>query len=61
MAHSADRRRLSRKRTVATELGVEAMSLYHHVANKDALLNALADWVFALIELPDPRQIGARR
>ena len=34
-------------RNVARELGVEAMSLYHHVANKDALLDALADWAFA--------------
>lgn len=40
-------------RNVGKELGVEAMSLYHHVANKDALLDALADWVFAQIELPD--------
>lgn len=40
-------------RTVARELGVEAMSLYHHVANKDALLDALADWVFDRIPLPD--------
>lgn len=40
-------------RTVARELGVEAMSLYHHVANKDALLDALADWVFAQIEPPE--------
>lgn len=39
-------------RTVARELGVEAMSLYHHVANKDALLDALADWVFAQMPLP---------
>lgn len=40
-------------RTVARELGVEAMSLYHHVANKEALLDALADWVFDRIPLPD--------
>lgn len=40
-------------RNVGKELGVEAMSLYHHVANKDALLDALADWVFAQIELPE--------
>lgn len=39
-------------RTVARELGVEAMSLYHHVANKDALLDALADWVF--VRIPPP-------
>jgi AcrR family transcriptional regulator len=39
-------------RNVGRELGVEAMSLYHHVAGKDALLDALTDWVFARIELP---------
>ncbi|MGA8048377.1 MAG: TetR/AcrR family transcriptional regulator [Dermatophilaceae bacterium] len=39
-------------RNVAAELGVEAMSLYHHVANKESLLDALADWVFTRIELP---------
>ncbi|WP_297602228.1 TetR/AcrR family transcriptional regulator C-terminal domain-containing protein [Microcella sp.] len=32
-------------RRVATELGVEAMSLYHHVANKDALLDGLVERV----------------
>lgn len=41
-------------RRVGRELGVEAMSLYHHVANKEALLDALGDWVFAQIELPMP-------
>lgn len=39
-------------RSVGRELGVEAMSLYHHVANKDALLDGLTDWIFARIELP---------
>jgi AcrR family transcriptional regulator len=39
-------------RSVGRELGVEAMSLYHHVASKDALLDALADWVFARIHTP---------
>ncbi len=33
-------------RRVAEELGVEAMSLYHHTANKEALLDGLADRVF---------------
>ncbi len=28
-------------RRVAQELGVEAMSLYHHVPNKDAILDTL--------------------
>lgn len=39
-------------RNVGKELGVEAMSLYHHVANKEALLDSMADWVFAQITLP---------
>ena len=39
-------------RSVGRELGVEAMSLYHHVASKDALLDGLADWVFAQITTP---------
>ena len=37
-------------RSVGRELGVEAMSLYHHVAGKEALLDGLADWVFARID-----------
>ncbi|GII04864.1 TetR/AcrR family transcriptional regulator [Planobispora takensis] len=40
-------------RRVAQELGVEAMSLYHHVPNKDAILDGVVDVVFAAIELPD--------
>lgn len=40
-------------RSVAKELGVEAMSLYHHVPSKDALLDDLVNWVFERIELPD--------
>jgi AcrR family transcriptional regulator len=39
-------------RRLAQELGVEAMSLYHHVANKDAILDGIIDLVFAEIELP---------
>ncbi|MEV4395715.1 TetR/AcrR family transcriptional regulator [Nonomuraea sp. NPDC049607] len=39
-------------RRVAQELGVEAMSLYHHVPNKDAILDGVVDTVFAAIELP---------
>ena len=42
-------------RHVGKELGVEAMSLYHHISGKDALLDGMSDWVFGLIELPDPR------
>ena len=51
-------------RNVGKRLGAEAMSLYHHIANKDALLDALADWVFGQIELPittDSWQEGMRR
>lgn len=40
-------------RSVGKELGVEAMSLYHHVAGKEALLDALADVVLGRVELPD--------
>lgn len=43
-------------RSVARELGVEAMSLYHHVAGKDALLDALAEHAYARIALPDPEE-----
>ena len=43
-------------RTVGRELGVEAMSLYHHVASKDDLLDELADWIFTRIALPTPDQ-----
>ena len=43
-------------RSVGKELGVEAMSLYHHVAGKEDLLDRLADWVFTGIELPSPDQ-----
>ncbi|CUR55201.1 Transcriptional regulator, TetR family [metagenome] len=39
-------------RKLAAELGVEAMSLYHHVANKDDILDAMVDFVFSEIELP---------
>jgi AcrR family transcriptional regulator len=53
----ADRRGLAgvTMRSVGAELGVEAMSLYHHLPNKDALLDQLADWVFAQIPTPDPQ------
>ena len=39
-------------RRLANELGVEAMSLYNHVANKDDLLDGMVDLVFAEIESP---------
>jgi AcrR family transcriptional regulator len=39
-------------RSIAAELGVEAMSLYHHVRGKEALLDAMVDVVFG--EFHDP-------
>jgi AcrR family transcriptional regulator len=39
-------------RRLAQELGIEAMSLYHHVANKDDILDGMVDVVFGEIELP---------
>jgi AcrR family transcriptional regulator len=42
-------------RRLAKELGVEAMSLYNHVANKDDLLDGMVDLVFAEIEPPSTR------
>lgn len=41
-------------RKLAAELGVEAMSLYRHVANKDDLLVGLADLVWAEIATAAP-------
>jgi AcrR family transcriptional regulator len=58
-------------RRLGRELGVEAMSLYKHVANKDAILDGLVELVVAEIEVPGPasdwktamrrRAISARR
>ena len=39
-------------RKLADELGVGAMSLYHHVPNKDRLLDGMVDVVFGEIEPP---------
>jgi AcrR family transcriptional regulator len=39
-------------RKLGKELGVEAMSLYHHVANKDDLLDGIVDVVISEIEVP---------
>ena len=41
-------------RRLAGPLGVEAMSLYHHVRNKRDLLSGMHDAVYAEIELPSP-------
>ena len=39
-------------RKLGEAVGVEAMSLYNHVANKEELLDGMVDLVFAEIELP---------
>lgn len=53
-------------RKLGAQLGVEAMSLYNHVANKDDIYDGMIDHVFSKIPLPDPeadwkiqiRQVG---
>ncbi len=40
-------------RAVGRAVGVEAMSLYRHVQDKEDLLSGIVDLVFAAIELPD--------
>jgi len=39
-------------RKLGQELGVEAMSLYNHVANKDDILDGMVDLVFGEIDIP---------
>lgn len=39
-------------RRLAQELGIEAMSLYHHIANKEDILDGMIDHVFGEIDLP---------
>jgi AcrR family transcriptional regulator len=46
-------------RAVAARLGVEAMSLYKHVRNKEALLDGLVERVMAEMTLP-PTHLGWR-
>jgi AcrR family transcriptional regulator len=41
-------------RKLAQALDVEAMSLYHHVSNKDDILGGMVDLVFTEIDLPSP-------
>lgn len=41
-------------RRLGEDLGVEAMSLYNHVANKDDLLFGMIDRVYGEIDLPSP-------
>jgi AcrR family transcriptional regulator len=40
---------------IGRRLGVEAMSLYRHVRNKDDILDGIVDLVFAEVELPADR------
>lgn len=39
-------------RKLGQELGVEAMALYYHFANKDEVINGMVDLVFSEIDLP---------
>jgi AcrR family transcriptional regulator len=39
-------------RKLGQELGVEAMAVYYHLANKDQVLDGIVDLVFSEIELP---------
>ncbi|MEU9731271.1 TetR/AcrR family transcriptional regulator [Streptomyces sp. NPDC048002] len=50
-------------RAIAAPLGVEAMSLYHHVKGREDVLDGMVDAVFAEIELPSsgPDWQGAMR
>ncbi|MGK2950471.1 MAG: TetR/AcrR family transcriptional regulator [Acidimicrobiales bacterium] len=41
-------------RSLAADLGVGPMAIYHHVANKEEVLDGLVDLVFAEIALPRP-------
>jgi TetR/AcrR family tetracycline transcriptional repressor len=48
-------------RKLAKALGVEAMALYNHVANKTDILDGIADRVYTEIERPDPALPWAER
>ena len=39
-------------RKLGQELGVEAMALYYHFANRDAIVDGIVDLVFGEVELP---------
>src|SRR6476646_6392174 len=41
-------------RTLAQELGVKPMSMYHYVANKDEIIDGIVDLVYGEIDLPVP-------
>jgi len=46
-------------RKLAARLGVEAMSIYHHLPNRQAILGAVVDRVLAGVPVPD-RRLGWR-
>ena len=48
-------------RSLADALEVKPMSIYHHVANKDDVLDGIVDIVFSEIDLPVDRRRLARR
>jgi AcrR family transcriptional regulator len=51
-------------RALASGLDVKPMAIYHHVANKEEILDGIVDLVFSEIELPGPDedwQAGMRR
>ncbi len=51
-------------RKLGQELGVEAMSLYYHVSNKDEILSGMVDHVVSQIEIQpmgDDWKVGMRR
>ncbi len=39
-------------RSLARDLGVKPMAIYHHVANKEEILDGIVDMVFAEIDFP---------
>ena len=39
-------------RKIAEEIDVKPMTIYHHVANKEAIIDGMVDAVFAEIDLP---------
>ena len=41
-------------RSLAAECGVKPMAIYHHIANKEAILDAIVDAVYAEIYRPEP-------
>ena len=43
-------------RRVAREVGVEAMSLYHHVEDKEDLLDGVCEYVMAEFDFPEPSE-----